>query len=119
MKSPTTANNRGLALIESYPFTQVKEKLLMGGKVAPELVDGAISEFRKYLSLIALGHKGVGMNSRDVDEVWHIFILFTKDYARFCDEVFGFFLHHQPTTVRRGLSRRVRRIAGNLGLWPD
>jgi hypothetical protein len=36
------------------------------------------------------------MISPIVDEVWHAFILFTSDYAAFCDEVFGRFVHHAP-----------------------
>ncbi|RJQ14558.1 hypothetical protein C4553_00590 [Candidatus Parcubacteria bacterium] len=31
-----------------------------------------------------------------IDEAWHNFILFTKDYARFCQEQFGKFIHHLP-----------------------
>jgi hypothetical protein len=33
-----------------------------------------------------------------VDEMWHTFILFTKDYSDFCDSYFGFYIHHQPIT---------------------
>jgi hypothetical protein len=32
----------------------------------------------------------------DVDEGWHNFILFTKDYAEFCTRYFGHFIHHEP-----------------------
>jgi hypothetical protein len=31
-----------------------------------------------------------------VDWMWHIFILFTLDYAEFCHRHFGRFLHHVP-----------------------
>jgi hypothetical protein len=31
-----------------------------------------------------------------VDWMWHTFILFTRDYAEFCQRYFGFFLHHVP-----------------------
>lgn len=31
-----------------------------------------------------------------VDEVWHNFILFTDDYTKFCNEHFGFYIHHRP-----------------------
>jgi len=33
-----------------------------------------------------------------LDEMWHAFILFTKPYAAFCDEYFGFYIHHGPTS---------------------
>ncbi len=28
--------------------------------------------------------------------VWHAHILHTEEYAEFCQNVFGFFLHHHP-----------------------
>lgn len=32
-----------------------------------------------------------------LDEMWHTFILCTKDYQAFCLDTFGYFLHHSPT----------------------
>ncbi len=34
--------------------------------------------------------------SREIDEGWHNFIMFTKDYMKFCEKFFGRFIHHQP-----------------------
>ncbi|MEZ0209036.1 MAG: hypothetical protein ACAH17_02575 [Candidatus Paceibacterota bacterium] len=34
--------------------------------------------------------------SKEVDEAWHEFILFTRDYAGFCYQHFGLFIHHAP-----------------------
>ena len=31
-----------------------------------------------------------------IDECWHHFILFTQDYASFCQRYFGRFIHHLP-----------------------
>lgn len=31
------------------------------------------------------------------DEMWHTFVLFTKDYADFCEKYLGHFCHHEPT----------------------
>ncbi|AXY74279.1 hypothetical protein D3H65_09960 [Paraflavitalea soli] len=33
-----------------------------------------------------------------VDEMWHNFILFTKEYQDFCSFYFGGYLHHTPAT---------------------
>lgn len=33
-----------------------------------------------------------------IDEMWHNFILFTKEYDLFCKEYLGNYIHHQPTT---------------------
>ncbi|MBP9855939.1 MAG: hypothetical protein KBC48_01350 [Candidatus Pacebacteria bacterium] len=32
-----------------------------------------------------------------VDEAWHHFMLFSRDYHRFCFQYFGRLIHHQPT----------------------
>ena len=33
---------------------------------------------------------------REIDEMWHEFILFTEDYMAFCDHFFGEYMHHLP-----------------------
>lgn len=33
---------------------------------------------------------------RPIDEMWHNFILYTRDYADFCNNFFGHFIHHEP-----------------------
>jgi hypothetical protein len=33
-----------------------------------------------------------------LDEMWHNFVLFTRDYIQFCHDHFGRFVHHLPAT---------------------
>lgn len=35
----------------------------------------------------------------EIDDMWHTFILFTKEYLDFCTESFGKFIHHAPTAA--------------------
>lgn len=35
---------------------------------------------------------------REIDDMWHTFILFTVDYSKFCYKYFGTFMHHVPKT---------------------
>jgi hypothetical protein len=46
-----------------------------------------------------------------VDEMWHTFMLFSRDYAEFCDRYFGTFQHHSPTTheEKQRDTRRAKR----------
>jgi hypothetical protein len=46
------------------------------------------------------------MASRQVDEVWHQFILFTKEYNGFCEDYLGSFMHHSPHISSTPSSRR-------------
>ncbi len=40
-----------------------------------------------------------------IDEAWHTFLLFTKDYATFCNEKFGWFINHAPMTAQMQKAR--------------
>lgn len=31
---------------------------------------------------------------KSIDQMWHVFLLYTKDYMDFCNKYFGEFLHH-------------------------
>lgn len=48
-----------------------------------------------------------------IDEMWHNFILFTYDYACFCRDFFGRFLHHSPTASeeRRKIKRQMKGLS--------
>ena len=69
------------------------------------LVSRALKQFFK--AHLASGRKFVAMPSQIVDELWHEFILYTREYQQFCDQAFGRFMHHtpaaamSPTTARR------------------
>jgi hypothetical protein len=43
-----------------------------------------------------------------IDMMWHTFVLFTKDYAAFCEHYFGHFIHHVPSTYLE--KRALRRL---------
>ncbi len=38
---------------------------------------------------------------KEIDDMWHTFLLFTRDYMEFCFNYFGHYLHHEPNTKRR------------------
>ncbi|MFG2952948.1 glycine-rich domain-containing protein [Streptomyces sp. NPDC048291] len=70
--------------------------------------------------------------SKPVDYGWHAFILHTVDYAEFCDQVAGRFVHHVPTAddyqaPGEAQSARERTVAAitaagytvDPDLWPD
>lgn len=53
------------------------------------------SDLKLFLWMAACSHDAV-IPSPVIDEAWHCFVLFTKDYADFCHTFFGEFLHHVP-----------------------
>ncbi|MBX2866783.1 hypothetical protein KTR10_02430 [Candidatus Kaiserbacteria bacterium] len=60
-----------------------------------ERLDAAETAYRHYLITTHVGERA--HPNEDADIMWHAHILHTKDYARFCEEHFGKFLHHTPT----------------------
>ena len=47
-----------------------------------------------------------------IDEMWHNFILFTKDYCEFCENIFGKYLHHSPSTAAE--SKKQKALFENM-----
>ncbi len=84
---------RGLfeKLAKARPGLEIKDQ---------QLVARALRQF--FLAYLKSGCKRVAMPSQVVDDLWHEFILFTRDYKFFCDTAFGQFLHHTPA-VKLGL----------------
>jgi hypothetical protein len=55
---------------------------------------------RQWFRLAAAHPRALmSMPSVVVDEVWHEFVLHTREYADFCDAAFGRFLHHEPESA--------------------
>jgi hypothetical protein len=61
------------------------------------LVARALRQF--FLAYLRSGRRPVSMPSQVADDLWHEFILYTREYQRFCRQAFGGFLHHSPAVV--------------------
>lgn len=77
-------------------------------------------ETKKWLWLAARSseHAAAGAPTRPLaidksllllDEMWHVFILFTREYSAFCQRYFGHYIHHAPTTRQEQI--HLRRLA--------
>ena len=87
------------ALEYQAPF--LIEKLLKE-HIVESAVEGEtlFTEVKRYLVLTRLDrHVSWQMYSTRVDEVWHQFVLFTREYGMFCDEHLGGFAHHRPSNA--------------------
>ncbi|HET7011700.1 MAG TPA: hypothetical protein VFI11_13065 [Anaerolineales bacterium] len=89
-----------LQSIEKADLWFVQERLERKLGLRPDQAERSIFEFKRYMALVGLGYRGLGMVSPAVDEAWHAFILFTREYAAFCHKAFGQFIHHIPRTSR-------------------
>ncbi len=58
---------------------------------------------RLEVFLINASNSAVGLTpTREIDEVWHNFILHTKFYDEYCQNNFGRFIHHNPRIPSSG-----------------
>ena len=77
-----------------------------------QLVAHGLRQF--FLAHLKSGRKFVSMPSQIADDLWHEFILFTRNYEAFCRKAFGRFLHHTPAVV---LSSASQSNAGLRRCW--
>lgn len=92
-------------------------------------------ELKRYLALRALNPtKRFPMSAGPIDDLWHNFVLFTQEYAKFCDHIAGNFIDHHPgppnptqediADAQRDFDRFVETYKGTYGnspsptLWP-
>ena len=92
-----TRVTKELSLLKNYKTPWLIEKLKKNEEFnSLEEIEQAYEEFLKFVLLQKKSEKPIAMMSKRVDEVWHQFILFTKEYKDFCEVNLGFFLHHSP-----------------------
>ena len=61
-----------------------------------------------FIAYLMSGEKFVSMPSQVVDDLWHEFILYTREYQEFCTAAFGRFMHHTPAVaMSRETARKV------------
>lgn len=77
-----------------------------------QLVGRALRQF--FLAHLQSGRQFVSMPSQVADDLWHEFILYTRQYQDFCQRAFGRFLHHTPAVA---LSDDRQDNAGLRRVW--
>lgn len=63
-----------------------------------ELTEGEI-EYRQHLARCKADPNASNFPTRKADKFWHAHILHTRLYHEFCEEYFGYYLHHTPKQV--------------------
>jgi len=91
-----------------YRNESVVRKFREGYAVTAAQADELFTELKRWLWLNATAGADteapelfISAELIGIDEMWHTFVLFTKEYAAFCQRYFGQFLHHAPTTFEQ------------------
>lgn len=84
-----------LERVTSYRHGGVVERLMKNEGWSKEVAEAVFLDMLRFLWLTS-SHRGYFSPPPRIDEAWHTMILFTKDYASFCEQYIGEFIHHQP-----------------------
>ena len=99
-----------LVKLLDYENEAVKSRFILRYPEQKNNVDVLFKDMLRYLWMSEKHHKDCILNANDqtlkfrnvmhvemrlIDEVWHDFILMTRDYHEFCHHYFGHFIHHQ------------------------
>jgi hypothetical protein len=78
------------------PPTLLIKKFCAENDVSESEAKETFLETKKFLILCANDRATSYSPSNEIDEMWHLFMLHSKDYFAFCEMVGGY-IHHQPT----------------------
>ena len=72
-------------------------------------VDARVEELLKYLNLAAHSHGGIPF-SDEIDDVWHLWIMQTKEYMQLCMKLQGGkFIHHSSNDYEEYTDKDLRQ----------
>jgi hypothetical protein len=77
-------------------------------------VDARIEELLKYLNMALHSHGGIPF-STEIDDVWHFWILQTKEYMWLCHKLDGSkFIHHSSNDYEEYSDKNVRERPADM-----
>jgi hypothetical protein len=76
-------------------YSHVVRRIARDERIRRRTAERRFVEMLKFLDVCAQATATVSPPAR-VDDAWHCFILFTRDYAGYCQRRFGRFIHHEP-----------------------
>jgi hypothetical protein len=96
---PDRKHSKQKEALRGWEFDPAYSQIVLG--LYPHLREAdiqlAFDQLRIYFYLNWVHEsKRIAMPSRLVDSCWHVFILDTRNYLKFCAAVFDKYLHHEP-----------------------
>jgi len=85
-----------------YPLDDMDSDVKFSDRLArenlwsKEFTDRVIMEYKKFMFL-AIVSKDPVTPSLEVDEAWHLHLLYTREYEKFCHALRSGYVHHGPT----------------------
>ncbi len=97
--------------IKNLDLGYLEKKLSDRQKWTPEESKEAVRRYKNFLLLLCKYPDKTLAPAPDIDEAWHAHILFTREYFRDCEQIFGGYLHHSPSQNSSPEEKRVMEEA--------
>lgn len=88
-----TLQKQSLDILDKNPL--LLERIQIDTKLSKDEIPLLFAEMLQFLHISAKSNFST-VPSEMIDKAWHEFILFTKEYTNYCNDNFGFYLHHTP-----------------------
>jgi hypothetical protein len=96
MSTAVLTVRRGVDLVEPALLDRlVRRNALDHAELTDDMPERIADQALAFLAACAVATEPLGPSDA-VDIGWHTFILYTREYAAFCDRVAGRFIHHLP-----------------------
>jgi len=91
----------GEDFLRSYVFPEeLIRRLMTNFDYSKNDIEEIKAGFKDFVLLCMKSKKSVAMPSKAVDDLWHEFLTFEKEYRDFCEKALGRFLEHEPNERR-------------------
>ena len=109
---------QALETAESWDFSLVEKYLKHRRDMSPERIALVRKDYVRYMALIASGVQGFVCHA--VDEFWHVHILHTQDYMKFCLALTGkSFIHHVPAATEEERNALGKNYLAFIGKYRE
>jgi len=97
--------------IERIELGHVVERMMREYNWPRRTLLAACEQYRHFLWLVKKYDQEYQLTpSKEVDEVWHNHILFTEQYNKDCNVLFGRYFHHRPSNTPESLSHQLTQM---------
>lgn len=94
MLQTSIVSSRGM--VSDLLFERLVGRVQKDEGVDKEMAERIVNSTLRFLDMCAKNPEKRFSPSPLVDAGWHVFILYTQDYAEFCKKTAGRFIHHEP-----------------------
>jgi hypothetical protein len=91
-----------LAEVLLYHNSDVVERIAKEYSIPLAEAESVFGDTIRFLYLAGATDAKQLAPTKNIDRGWHCFLMFTRDYAEFCNAYFSRFIHHEPR--RRGIA---------------